>query len=468
MEVLAVPRIVISGTRSAVGKSLLTIGLALELRRRSISVACAVLGLDLCQSIILKRVCGRYVRTLDQRLLSRDQILSSLFLAGIGAELVIIDGEGGLYDGTPAGGFYRGSDSEFAALTRTPVCLIVDARGFGASMGALLKGYVSTASGFEVVSAIANRMSRDERAYNKANDSYIEGIAACNMPKLLGAVPELANPYDLSRKQINQMKNDTLLPRQFFVDVAEAVRDHVDVERLVTLAQRAQGVRLDNFSHQPLNRRCRIAVSEDSSFNLCMQDNLELLRYYGAEIVPFSPLADIQLPQRVGAVYLTGGYIPEYVEQLNSNSSMRKALLEFVDQGGALYSEGSGTAFLCREFTIPGREERFEGLGLIPAVVGPGSGQWSFCEGVTTEESILGRQGLVVKSVSSGDWKIVKEESCVKTMRIAEKGGKSWQEGYSPRAQISATFNFQHWGSNPEIAKNFVEAATVVHNIGAS
>lgn len=464
------PRFILSGVSAGVGKSLVGIGLAHEFRRRNIGISVGVIGPSLVQAMIYRRLSARYCRSLDERLLSPGQLITSVYQAGIGADLLMIEGRDGLYDGE-AGTVLSGSDAEFAALTRSPVILVADTRAFGSSLVALLKGYAALASGFHIAGVILNRLDprpatpQNFQERRRDQEYYDLAFQAFGFPASLGGVPELANAVNLSSLGFSQQKNLSSLPRQFFVDLSKLLAEHVDIEQILVRASDVVSIKLTDLENKPSARRCRIAVTDDNCFHLCIQDNLDLLRYYGAEIVSFSPLADSQLPKRVGAVYLTGAYLGEYGQELSNNTAMKKAISDFASQGGVVYSEGSGTAYLCRDFKSDPSGEALEGVGLIcgSAVYEQYSPQ--HIEAVTVEDSILGRPGLIMKGLSSGEWRLEKEDRVVRILRVSRAGSALYHEGFSPEAQCIGTFMFAHFGSNPEIAKNLVDAAEVVQRI---
>lgn len=453
----------ISGVSSGVGKSLVGLGLAVALRKRNVSLSCAVVGADLFQAILYNRISGRYVRCIDDRILASGQILRSVQQSGVGADLVMIEGRAGLYDGSSPGTL-RGADAEIAALTQTPVVLVVDGRGFGSSVAALVKGYNDMASRFSIAGAILNRIDPPEGDNPRDRTFYAACLEALALPPLLGALPELATPVKIPRGTPSERENKTSLARQFFVDVGNLLSDNVDIDRLLEQASYATDISLEGFEAIPMPRRCRIAVSSDSCFALRFEDNLELLRHYGAEIVPFSPLADVSLPKRIGAVYLTGAYMAEYGAELAANTNMKKELKAFGDAGGAIYSEGGGTAYLCKNFRAVEGAELVEGVGLIPGNAVPGPGRFAYHEVTTIEESILGRQGLIIKGVTTDEWRLSTDVRLINALR-STYNGMQLADGYSPGAQIIATFGFAHWGSNPEVARNFADAAEVVQKI---
>ena len=135
-----IPRILIAATSCKAGKSLLVLGLVVALRKRGLSVSCCVTGDALHQALIFSRLTRRYTRVLDRRLLSEGDLMASLYQAGLGADIVIIDGHGGLYDGVKSAE-NLGSDAELAVLTNTPTVLLSELREASNSVAALVLGF---------------------------------------------------------------------------------------------------------------------------------------------------------------------------------------------------------------------------------------------------------------------------------------------------------------------------------------
>jgi cobyrinic acid a,c-diamide synthase len=462
VEIFSVPRLLISSLTRGSGKSLLMLGLTHELRRRGISVSCAVVGPSLVQAVLLRRLSGRYVRSLDERILTSGQALSAVYQLGVGSDFLLIEGAAGLFEGSSAGSL-RGSDGEIAALTHTPVALVVDVRGFEAGVAALVRGAAALAHGYEVVGSILNRVGVQTRLdagfYSQAFRSL--GVAAP-----FGILPETPACAEVPAGMIRDTPYLPGLSRQFFVACGDLVKEHVNIDELVACAQNVVGIRMPDFDSQPSARRCRIAVSDDAIFNVCYQDNLDLLRFYGAEIVPFSPLADIGLPRRIGAVYMTGANLAYYAAELSANDSMRDSLREFALRGGVIYSEGSGTAYLSAQFGFAEDGPVHQGAGVIPGVCRMTGTEFSYCEANSLEDSVIGRSGLIVKGIQHERWEYADRAQALRLLRVERPGGGFALEGYSPSAQTLCSFCFLHFGSNVEIARNLVEAAEVAQNAG--
>jgi cobyrinic acid a,c-diamide synthase len=193
---------------------------------------------------------------------------------------------------------------------------------------------------------------------------------------------------------------------------------------------------------------------------------LDLLKYFGAEPVSFSPLLDMHLPRDIGGVYITGAYLTAYGEELARNEQMRDSIRAFTEAGGVVYSEGAGTAFLCRSYQLERGGPQYPGVGLIPGDATPIYGAPAFLDAITTEDSVLGEIGLRIQGFSSGEWGLRglmagTTGQVLQTLRINVDGVPPYNEGYSASSQSCSTFNFFHFGSQPSVAQALVEAAAI-------
>lgn len=460
MHKAAIPRLLISGAASAVGKSLVTLGLAYELRKRGLGVAICTTNSNISLALVYRRLSGRYVHSLDPHILSAGQITQALYQASVGADIVLIDGSGPLYDGSSAG-IFEGSDSDIAALTRTPTVLVMDGRSGGNSLGAALKGFVYYAQGFDLVGAVINRVyeGTDEDLPEARDRAFFDTVMrSMRLPGLVGAVPEA--PFDVPEmpQRVMQEFNYGALPRQFFIDLSALIQRSLNIDELLQIAQRAPALEvLPTDSAE--ERRIRIAVSDDACFGLCFQDNLDLLRHCGAELVGFSPVADQKLPVDIGGIYLTGGYLDEYGADLANNTLLMGAIREFAQSGGAVYAEGAAGAYVADRFRIG--DHYLSGVGLVPGVAEPQPEGVHYCEGVTTAASVLGPGGLLCKGITTDRWHFPRAIPLLKCMQIAKLHHRASPEGYVPHPHTVVTFSLWHWGSCPELAANFVEMARV-------
>jgi cobyrinic acid a,c-diamide synthase len=453
-----VPRLYIGGSSSRVGKSLICLALAVELRSRKLSVSICTSAPRLAESVLFQRTTGRYCRCLDETLLSQEDIIQGFYGASVGADVILFDGHGGLYDAYEAGTLW-GSDASLATLTRTPVTLVLDGLQYGTSIAPLALGYLQAAEDFSIASLMVNKSCITRDGQKRDREFFDSSMSMFGLPKVTGAFPILPEGAVLPRRSISQLDNRTSLPRQFFIDIVEEIRKSIDVDSLLEIAHSAPVVSYDLEPFEPSLRRCKIAVAQDLCFSTCFQDNLELLRLHGAELIAFSPVADSTLPKNIGGIYVPGGYISSYAADLMANESIRESIRDFAANGGAIYSEGAGTAYLCDEYYVERTEEVFKGVGLIAARARTGKEENRPFRAKISSPTILGREGIGLCGLMPGDWLFEEAPAVVKAMRAIYETGEEWQEGLVAGAQVFSTLGFLHWGFSPQVAQNFVEVA---------
>ena len=452
----------IAGALPGVGKSLVTTGILLALKRRGLGVSVVATGRPLQQAVIYNRLSRRFVRCLDQALLTPTQIRAAVGQAGRGADLVLIDGTGGLYD--VADSQSGMTDATVAAAVQAPVVLVVDTPRVSRSVAAIIQGYTGFAQSPWIQGVIANGLiplsgvdvSRDRATCDEA-------LARFSLPPCFGCVPAIETRYGLPPARSWQENNHTAVPLQFLNDVERLITTHVDVDAILSAATTAMPFQFDDLLPIVPFRQCRIAIADDSCFGPCFQDNADLLRLLGAEMVPFSPLAGSALPPGIGGLYLPGAYLGEYGETLSANKSLYQSIRDFAEAGGVIYSEGAGTAFLCQSFMPAQGREKYEGIGLIARDAVRVSEEPRAIFGTTLEDTVLAPAGRAVHGYSTGEWSIKRgsaaSDGVFEVMRFQGPSQEPLQSMLSATAQSCSTLHFLHFGSNPDFARGLVLAA---------
>jgi cobyrinic acid a,c-diamide synthase len=395
-------------------------------------------------------------------LLTSSQIRAAVGQAGRGADIVLIDGSGGLYDVVDSRSGM--SDAAVAVAAQAPVVLVLDTPCVSRSLAAIVQGYTGFAESPWIQGVITNGLLplagadvlRERRVCEQA-------LAQFSLPPCFGCVPAIETRYGLPPSRSWQDSSHTAVPLQFLNDVERLVTTHVDLDAILSASATAMPFQFEDLLPIVPFRQCRIAIADDSCFGLCFQDNADLLRLLGAEIVPFSPLADSALPTGIGGLYLPGAYLGEYSETLSANKGLYQSIREFADAGGVIYSEGAGTAFLCHSYTPEREGNRYEGVGLIPRAALRISEEPRLAVGTTLEDSVLAPAGQSVQGYSTGEWFLKRTDAPVgaefEAMRFHGPSEEPLQPMLSATAQSCSTLHFLHFGSNPEFARGFVLAA---------
>ena len=348
--------LILAGPASGSGKTLVTAGLARNLRRRGLSIATAKAGPDFIDPTFHAAATSKPCLNLDVWGMRPATLAALVGELEAGADIVLCEGVMGLFDGTGHDG-EAGSTAELARVTGWPVVLVVDARGQGASVAALLHGFASHQPSVRLSGVIFNRVSSER------HDALLAAAAARHLPRLacLGSLP--ADPeLFLSSRHLG------LVPAGENGDADAAIErcaDHIDasidVEPLLSLALRsvlAPAARA--VPVPPLGRR--IAVARDEAFCFAYPAVLEGWRSQGTELSFFSPLAD-EPPAAADAVYLPGGYPELCADRLASAETFIAGLRRAAANGAAVYGECGGymvlgDALIDRE----GRSRRMSGL----------------------------------------------------------------------------------------------------------
>jgi cobyrinic acid a,c-diamide synthase len=415
------------------------------------------LGPHLLQAAAARRVLGRYARCADLQFLDEDSFLRTIKFAEVGADLVILIGNKGYFD-QPTGTTGALSDRDIADLIAAPALIVTDGKNWGQSLAAMVHGFRDLSHWVQGVVVNRREVDVDENFWSDTFKSF--------GPKFyLGGLPHIEATRSLPPRLVSDSLNRTLLDRQMLVNIDKAISDNINLDAVIDLAKRSQFVKLKSFPFPMVGRCTRIAVAEDSCFSLCFQDNLELLRYFGADIVPFSPVADSAVPKGVGALYIPGAFLGEYAHDLAANTQMVKSIRDFADSGGIVYAEAGGAAYLASEYVLPSGES-CAGVGLYNGKVQLlGAGSVRCISAELFDTCSLGLRGEQVKMLSLENLKFI-DKSDVRAPLLAVDRESSANEGRKIGNTLLLSAGFQHWASNPAIAQSFVSAALTVVRIG--
>ena len=353
-------RLLLAGTHSSVGKTTVTLGLLAALRTRGRRPAPFKAGPDYIDPSLHALAAGRPSRNLDVWLLD-DAALRGVFARGMReADLAVIEGVMGLYDGI--GATQQGSTAELARTLQCPVILVLDVAAMSGTAAALVLGCRAMQPGVDLRGVILNRVG--SAGHLQATADAIR--AATGLP-VLGSLPmdpEVAVP---ERHLGLVPASEHAMSTRALERLAALVDERFDLEALWRIAHEAPDLTTNAVQSQPVaNGAPRIAVAQDRAFGFYYQDTIDLLRDCGADVVPFSPLDDVALPSDTRGVYIGGGFPELYARELAANQPMRAAIRGHVAREMPLYAECGGLMALGQTLTT------FEGetlpmFGVLPA-----------------------------------------------------------------------------------------------------
>jgi len=368
---ISIPRIVIAGTHSGCGKTTVAGGIMKALTARGLKVQPFKVGPDFIDPSHHTKICGRVSRNLDPFMMGEEGCLDSFIRATKGADIAVIEGVMGMYDGVD--GSDLASTAHVARILQAPVVLVVDAKGMSRSVHALVEGYRRYDPTLEFSGVIFNRMG------SPRHRSMIELSLA--LPAF-GFIPRTDNLVVESRHLGLRMAHETGSMEQFGTIIEESC----DLDALLKSAHHAPSLkRTINTVNPGQVAGCRVGIALDEAFCFYYQDNLDLLSRAGAKLVFFSPLHD-RLPD-VDAVYLGGGYPELHLADLEAAPCTRD-LNHAADQGMPIYAECGGLMYLTKEIhagktyrmcgVFPSTTEMTSRIQALGYVKGTGTGEISY------------------------------------------------------------------------------------------
>jgi cobyrinic acid a,c-diamide synthase len=448
--------LLVSGIASGVGKTTVALAIMAGLRRRGLAVQPYKCGPDFLDTSHHTRICGRVARNLDTWMLSVEANRSVLRNAAQGADVIVAEGMMGLFDGKN-GGTEIGSSAEIAKLLRLPVVLVVDAAKSARSVAAVVLGFEMFDAELRLAGVILNRVA-GERHYEMVR----EAIESSCKTKILGWLPlepAIAIPErHLGLQGAAEQAGDG---QEAAIDAFAALATkHLDLDGLLELEcdlemTEVEPARLATSDSVDV---VRVGVPSDHAFSFYYEDNLDLLREQGAEIVWFSPLTDASLPAGLDGLYLGGGYPELHAERLSGNRQMLDEVRTFAASGRPVYAECGGMLYLSESLSVD--EDSYAMAGVLPLSMQMTDRlvQFGYVTVEFTEDCLLGRKGTVVRGHSFHHSRMASQGDVATNYHVQySMSGKEEREGYR-QGNVLASYIHVHFRANPAVAENFVAA----------
>ena len=336
-------RVMLAGISSGCGKTTATLALLRAMKDRGLRVAPFKSGPDYIDPGFHRVACGRPSHNLDEWLCSDGAVKQILKLGCEGADVAVIEGAMGFYDGLSGGS--RCSAWSLSRHTGTPVVLVVDASGSAASAAATALGFLKYRQDSGIAGVFVNRVS-GERHFELVRDAMAEIGLPC-----VGWLPK-------DRELHMPDRHLGLVPVEERPDVEAQIaraasQIRVDWDALTKLARSAATVDVPDPTFPQSLRGRRIAIAKDAAFSFTYAANLTALEAMGAELIEFSPLKDAALPGGFDALYLPGGFPEVFEEQLRANAPMAEAVRNAVEAGARVYAECGGMLYLAMIGALP-------------------------------------------------------------------------------------------------------------------
>ena len=433
------PRLLLAGTNSGCGKTTVTCGILQALVNRGYRVGAFKCGPDYIDPMFHSKIIGAKSGNLDPFFFDENTLRYLLREDAADRDVSLIEGVMGYYDGMSMTET-RGSSYHVAGITRTPVVLIVNARGAALSVLAAIEGFLRFRPDSGIRGVILNGCSPMTA---KALAPQIEealGIRCYGcLPRMEGFALESRHLGLVTADEVENLREKMQL-------LAAAVEKNIDLSGLLTLSRQAEPLSCMPPVYPKLEP-VRVAVARDRAFCFYYEDSLDVLRRMGAELVPFSPLTDDALPADIQGLYLGGGYPELYADTLSGNSAMLFSVRQALADGLPCIAECGGFMYLTE--AVGGRKM----AGVLPGTCFDTGKLTRFGYGILTakRDNLLCRAGESIPAHEFHHWDCTTPGA---DFQMEKPTGKSWDCAVATPTLYAGYPHF-HFCANPKFAESF-------------
>ncbi len=448
---MKIPRILLAAGSSGSGKTLITCGLLEALVERGIKTASFKCGPDYIDPMFHSRVIGTKSRNLDTFFTGPEVTKYLLTRNARDCEIAVMEGVMGFYDGV-AGTTTRASAYDLAKVTDTPVILIVNSRGMSVSLAAYVKGFLEYKKDSHIQGVIFNQMS--PMLYPRMKKLLEEELGVA----VLGYVPKVEDCVIESRHLGLVLPDEIPELKDRLHKLAGVLEETLDIDRILELAGEAPDLpdaKPESVTDFRLSEPVRIGVAEDEAFCFFYADNFRLLGEMGAELVPFSPMEDKQLPDDLDGLLLYGGYPELNGKKLEQNTTMKDMIREKLKAGMPCMAECGGFMYLHEE--MEGMDGNFYQMaGVIPgkAYRTPKLSRFGYVT-LTQKKPALGREDF--GEIPAHEFHYFDSENCGGDFHAAKPESKRGWDCIHGTDTMLAGFPHLYYYGNPEVPKAFLK-----------
>jgi cobyrinic acid a,c-diamide synthase len=441
--------VLVGGSSSGVGKTTVALAIMACLRRRGFVVQPYKGGPDFLDTTHHSRIAGRKARNLDTWMLSPGSNRAVLSRAAVGADAVVVEGMMGLFDGKD-GVTESGSSAEIAKMFKLPVLLVLDCAKSARSVAATVLGFECFDPDLPLAGLILNRVAGLH--HYRLLESAIQ--ARCKTP-ILGWLPREPSIAIPERHLGLHAAGESGISLDALANLAET---HFKVEDLLKLEFPLETA-VSPAAVKAEFPRLRIGVAQDEAFSFYYEDNLDLLREQGADIVPFSPVADQILPPELDGLYLGGGYPELYARRLSANTSMLEQIRAFTRSGGHIYAECGGLLYLSQELSTADGS-LYPMVGILPLKMAMTNKlvDFGYVTVTLTQDCLLGPRGTAIRGHSFHYSRISSNFEVATSYQVDfSLSGNRQMEGFTS-GNVLASYVHLHFEANPAVARHFATA----------
>ena len=443
------PRILIAATQSGSGKTTITCGILRALTKRGLAVQGYKTGPDYIDPGYLSMASRRPVHNLDTWLLDVETMKSLFAQHAELADITVVEGVMGLYDGGRGG---ISSTASIAKLLKIPVILVINIASMAESAAAIALGFREYDRELPFAGVILNNAGSERHG-----QMVVEAMEKLGI-KVFGIIPR-KKELGISERHLGLLPTEENSNEEQIEIMGHTVEEHLDLDAMIELASHTAEIETEAQTEEG-EKRVRIAIAKDKAFSFYYQESLREAEKAGAEIVFFSPLEDSELPEADGLL-LGGGFPEMFAEQLAANESMKKSIRDAVSGGMPVIAECGGYMYLTRSIKdFEGNEH--EMCGIIPAVsyMTEKLRRMGYVTAQALTESVLAEKGAVMNGHEFHFSAITpdNEETFPYAYEFAGNcgAGKKYMAGYT-KDSVTASYLHIHFAGNREELKRFIK-----------
>ena len=444
----------IAGTNSGCGKTTMSLGIMRALVRRNLQVQPFKVGPDYIDTAWHTQVSGTISRNLDGFMLDDNALLNVFAQQAVNADVSVIEGVMGMYDGYGHDPYYCSSAGLAKALD-CPVILVVDGKAVSTSAAATVMGFQHFSDKIKVAGVLVNQVNTQGHfeLLKKAIETY------CKIP-VLGRLPKMPD-IELPSRHLGLLTAQE--SQQFdssWDKLADVVEQHIDLDALLEVATIKPITPTACSAIEQIGEGLTVAVAYDEAFNFYYQDNLDLIERSGAKIVRFSPLHDSVLPE-CDAIYIGGGYPEMHAQLLADNVSLREQILAAHQSGTPIYAECGGLMYLGNDL-LDHQEQRFDMVGILPGTSSMTSSlkRFGYCYAKANQATLLCESQTLIRGHEFHYSQFSTELDAAFSL-YKERDGEvisTWQGGYQVGNTL-ASYLHVHFAQNPSFLTRWFECA---------
>lgn len=456
---MAVPRILLTAGASGSGKTLLTCGILEVLKNRGLTPVSFKCGPDYIDPMFHSKVIGVKTGNLDTFFTDAQTVRYLLEKNSRGCDIAVLEGVMGYYDGI-GGTTTHASAFDLAEKTETPAVLIVNCKGMSVSVLAYIKGFLEFRRDSHIGGVLLNQMS--EMLYPRVKKMIEEQLGI----PVLGYVPRVEECILESRHLGLVLPEEIADFHEKLKKLAEILEKTVDIDGLLELAQKApeikaakDGSRCRQTGSDAAGGRVRIGLALDEAFCFVYKENLQLLEEMGGEIVPFSPIHDAHLPEKLDGMLLYGGYPELYGKELEENTQMQKEICEALHMGLPVMAECGGFMYLHDTFEDM-QGKKCKGLGVISgeAYRTKRLSRFGYIEAKSMEKPVFGEE---IGMCPAHEFHYFDSTNCGSDFYAAKpQSRRGWQCMHVTETMLAGFPHFYYYG-NPHLAEAFLKRCRI-------